>query len=83
MEPRRELPTDHAEREGSLLVVAGLDAQVAKLAEVFDGELAGRWPGGIPARMVDMALHPSAVQQQECARLPALRRPVRLRLVGA
>lgn len=61
MEPRSELPTDHAEREGPLLVVAGLDAQKAKLAEVVDRELAGRRPGEIPARMVDVALHCAGV----------------------
>lgn len=81
MEPRGEFSSGHAERKRSLLVVAGLHAQEAKLTQVIDGELAGRRPGRIPARMIDVALHPSAVHEHECAGLPAPGRPARLRLV--
>ena len=60
-----QLSALHAERERSLVVVARLHAQDPKLSEVIDRVLARRWPGWIPTRMVDMALHPAGVYQQE------------------
>jgi hypothetical protein len=56
-----QLSAVHAERERALLVVARVHAQDPKLSEVIDRVLARRWPGWIPTRMVDMALHPAGV----------------------
>jgi hypothetical protein len=62
--------------------MAGLDPQVAKLPEVVDRLLIGHGPIEVPAGMIDVALHPSAVQQQESPRLPSLSDPVGLRFVN-
>jgi hypothetical protein len=82
MKARRELSTGHAESERPLPAIAGLDSQVAKLSEVVDHLLIGHGPFGIPPGVIDVSLHPSAVQEEESPRLPTLSCPVSLRLVS-